>query len=137
MRRWEMQHAGRCANGFRRRATWPPWPGIRTFRRRPATGRDGAADCRAIPEAATQAAGASPGYRATPHIGAPCMGDTARMPASDFPEPLRQRLDEGLDALGLDRALAVPLLDYLALLLRWNRTYNLTAIRDPDEMVTR
>ena len=65
------------------------------------------------------------------------MGDTARMPASDFPEPLRQRLDEGLDALGLDRALAVPLLDYLALLLRWNRTYNLTAIRDPDEMVTR
>ncbi|WP_374012840.1 16S rRNA (guanine(527)-N(7))-methyltransferase RsmG [Pseudoxanthomonas koreensis] len=59
------------------------------------------------------------------------------MPASDFPEPLRQRLDEGLDALGLDRALAVPLLDYLALLLRWNRTYNLTAIRDPDEMVTR
>ena len=50
---------------------------------------------------------------------------------------LRQRLDDGLAALGLDRALAAPLLDYLALLLRWNRTYNLTAIRDPDEMVVR
>jgi len=57
--------------------------------------------------------------------------DTAFTPA------LRQRLDDGLHALGLDRALAAPLLDYLALLLRWNRTYNLTAIRDPDEMVVR
>jgi 16S rRNA (guanine527-N7)-methyltransferase len=57
--------------------------------------------------------------------------DTAFSPA------LRQRLDDGLAALGLDRALATPLLDYLALLLRWNRTYNLTAIRDPEEMVTR
>ena len=54
-----------------------------------------------------------------------------------FSPALRQRLDDGLAALGLDRALAVPLLDYLALLLRWNRTYNLTAIRDPDEMVVR
>ncbi|WP_028916561.1 16S rRNA (guanine(527)-N(7))-methyltransferase RsmG [Pseudoxanthomonas sp. J35] len=54
-----------------------------------------------------------------------------------FSPALRQRLDDGLAALGLDRALAAPLLDYLALLLRWNRTYNLTAIRDPDEMVTR
>ncbi|MDB6163024.1 MAG: gidB, partial [Xanthomonadaceae bacterium] len=31
---------------------------------------------------------------------------------------------------------ATPLLDYLALLERWNRTYNLTAIRDPGEMIT-
>ena len=54
-----------------------------------------------------------------------------------FPDSLRQRLDAGLDALGLDAALAEPLLAYLALLSRWNRTYNLTAIRDPEEMVTR
>lgn len=60
------------------------------------------------------------------------------MPAPpDFPEPLRRLLDEGLDALGLDRALAAPLLDYLALLQRWNRTYNLTAIRAPEQMVVR
>ncbi|MCD9029504.1 16S rRNA (guanine(527)-N(7))-methyltransferase RsmG [Luteimonas sp. BDR2-5] len=50
---------------------------------------------------------------------------------------LRAELSAGLRALGLDEALADPLLAYLALLARWNRTYNLTAIRDPREMVTR
>ena len=46
-------------------------------------------------------------------------------------------LDRGLREL----ALALPaggrerLLDYMALLLKWNRTYNLTAIRDPLSMV--
>ncbi len=49
---------------------------------------------------------------------------------------LRDTLDAGLATLALDPALAPPLLDYLALLVRWNRTYNLTAIRDPHEMVT-
>lgn len=49
---------------------------------------------------------------------------------------LRADLETGLDALALDRALASPLLDYLALLQRWNATYNLTAIRDPRQMVT-
>lgn len=29
------------------------------------------------------------------------------------------------------------LIDYLALLARWNQVYNLTAIRDPDEMLTK
>ena len=48
---------------------------------------------------------------------------------------LRARLDAGLDALALDRAHADALLAYLALLLRWNATYNLTAIRDPAAMV--
>ncbi len=48
---------------------------------------------------------------------------------------LRNELETGLAALGLDAALASPLLAYLALLERWNRTYNLTAIRDPHEMV--
>lgn len=54
-----------------------------------------------------------------------------------LPPALRQTLESGLAALALDRALATPLLDYLALLLRWNQTYNLTAVRDPAEMVTK
>jgi len=50
---------------------------------------------------------------------------------------LRDELEAGLAALGLAPALAGPLLAYLALLDRWNRTYNLTAIRDPREMVAK
>lgn len=46
-------------------------------------------------------------------------------------------LEAGLRALGLDPALAPPLLAYLALLARWNATYNLTAIRDPREMLVK
>jgi 16S rRNA (guanine527-N7)-methyltransferase len=57
------------------------------------------------------------------------------MTTSEFPAELRTELDAGLAALALDPALAMPLLAYLALLDRWNRTYNLTAIRDPREMV--
>ena len=51
--------------------------------------------------------------------------------------PLSPELEAGLSALGLPTALAPRLLDYLALLDRWNRTYNLTAIRDPREMLTK
>lgn len=55
-----------------------------------------------------------------------------------LPPGVTPRLHAGLIALGLDAdALAPPLLAYLALLHRWNHTYNLTAIRDPEEMVTR
>jgi 16S rRNA (guanine527-N7)-methyltransferase len=57
--------------------------------------------------------------------------------ANDLPPDLRPMLDAGLRALGLDTAHAPRLLAYLALLLRWNATYNLTAIRDPREMVTK
>ena len=52
-------------------------------------------------------------------------------------EALRAELRNGLRLLALDDALAGPLLDYLALLARWNRAYNLTAVRDPREMVVR
>lgn len=50
---------------------------------------------------------------------------------------LSSELEAGLSALGLPTALAPRLLDYLALLDRWNHTYNLTAIRDPREMLTK
>ncbi len=52
---------------------------------------------------------------------------------------LQRCLEEGIAALGLTLPPeAVPrLLDYQALLARWNATYNLTAVRDPAGMVTR
>ena len=50
---------------------------------------------------------------------------------------LSSELEAGLDALALPRALAPRLLDYLALLARWNQAYNLTAIRDPREMLSK
>jgi 16S rRNA (guanine527-N7)-methyltransferase len=54
-------------------------------------------------------------------------------------DALQARLEQGIAALGLSLpADAVPrLLDYQALLERWNAAYNLTAVRDPAEMVTR
>ncbi|MEF9978081.1 MAG: 16S rRNA (guanine(527)-N(7))-methyltransferase RsmG [Thermomonas sp.] len=54
---------------------------------------------------------------------------------SDEMSVLRTELEAGLAALSLDLALATPLLDYVALLVRWNATYNLTAVRDPREMI--
>ncbi len=55
-----------------------------------------------------------------------------------LPPTVRAELERGLTALHLDAAaLSPPLLDYLRLLVRWNGTYNLTAVRDPQEMVTR
>lgn len=51
---------------------------------------------------------------------------------------LQERLGEGLRQLGweLEKSQQQKLLDYLQLLSRWNRVYNLTAIRDPLEMLT-
>ncbi len=51
---------------------------------------------------------------------------------------LGKRLDEGLSELGLalDRDASSRLLEYLALLDKWNRTYNLTAIRDVARAVS-
>jgi len=54
-----------------------------------------------------------------------------------LPADARADLDAGLAAFGLDPALAEPLAHYLGLLLRWNAAYNLTAIRDAREMVTK
>ena len=52
---------------------------------------------------------------------------------------LEQQLRAGALQLGLsltDKQVAT-LLDYLALLQKWNRAYNLTAIRDPGDMLQR
>ena len=59
------------------------------------------------------------------------------MNAHALPPDLRATLERGLSALALAPVFAAPLLDYLALLARWNQTYNLTAVRDPREMVAK
>lgn len=56
---------------------------------------------------------------------------------NDFIAALRPELESGLSELGLATTLADPLMAYLALLQRWNQTYNLTAIRDPREMLVK
>ncbi|WP_445000060.1 16S rRNA (guanine(527)-N(7))-methyltransferase RsmG [Halomonas mongoliensis] len=49
------------------------------------------------------------------------------------------RLDQGLERLGIavDAEQRRQLLELVGLLHKWNRAYNLTAIRDPEEMVSR
>ena len=49
------------------------------------------------------------------------------------------QLQQGLLELGLehDEGLAESLLVYLDLLQRWNKAYNLTAVREPAQMITR
>ena len=51
---------------------------------------------------------------------------------------LADELARGIAALGVDvdAAQRERLLAYVALLAKWNRTYNLTAIREPERMVT-
>lgn len=53
--------------------------------------------------------------------------------------PPDNRLTAGLECLGIDPVtdLREKLWQYLRLLEKWNRVYNLTAVRDPQEMVTR
>ncbi len=52
---------------------------------------------------------------------------------------LERQLDHGAGVLGLalQPGVVPRLIDYLELLLRWNRPYNLTAVRDPEAMVVR
>ena len=47
-------------------------------------------------------------------------------------------LRQGAQALGLvlSEGQITQLLDFLALLQKWNKVYNLTAVRDPQEMLT-
>ncbi|GAA0246269.1 16S rRNA (guanine(527)-N(7))-methyltransferase RsmG [Rhodanobacter caeni] len=54
-------------------------------------------------------------------------------------DALQARLEQGIDQLGLrlPAGAVSRLLDYQGLLERWNATYNLTAVRDPAEMITR
>jgi len=50
-----------------------------------------------------------------------------------------EELQQGAHELGVDltEQQQTQLLGYLALLIKWNKAYNLTAVRDPDEMVSR
>ncbi len=53
-------------------------------------------------------------------------------------QALESKLRVGLSALelALSDAQVAALLDYLALIQKWTKVYNLTAVRDPDEMLT-
>ena len=52
--------------------------------------------------------------------------------------PLESTLRQGADALGLalSEVQLTQLLDYQALIQKWTQVYNLTAVRDPAEMMT-
>ncbi|CAN0604672.1 unnamed protein product, partial [Ectocarpus sp. 12 AP-2014] len=51
----------------------------------------------------------------------------------------QRQLETGLAAMGLELEASAQqqLLDFLALLNKWNGAYNLTAVRDPGQMVSR
>lgn len=53
-------------------------------------------------------------------------------------QELRAPLEAGLQVLGLDLTPAQidTLMEFQALLGKWNKVYNLTAVRDPQEMLT-
>lgn len=54
-------------------------------------------------------------------------------------EPLRQQLEFGLRQMGLHYSVPVQqkLVHYIQLIARWNKTFNLTAIRDVEDMVSK
>ncbi len=62
------------------------------------------------------------------------MTDQANLPPNGDPVTL---LEQGLTALGLPTDRVPQLLQYLELLAKWNRAYNITAIREPRQMVVR
>lgn len=56
---------------------------------------------------------------------------------TDLMESLSLPLDQGLERLGLEVPLPArrQLVEYLVLIERWNRVYNLTAVRNPADML--
>jgi len=54
-------------------------------------------------------------------------------------EPLRQQLEFGLKQMGLFYSVEVQqkLVHYIQLIARWNKVFNLTAVRDVEEMVSK
>ena len=54
-------------------------------------------------------------------------------------DSLLDKLANGLNALPLelDANVQSRLIDFIRLLVKWNRAYNLTAVRQPEQMVTR
>src|SRR5207237_9844498 len=82
-----------------------------------------------------------------PHIGRHAGGDLdSTRPletrlcrrAAEIGMTLEAELARGLDALHLVIAPEIQhkLLDYLELVQKWNRVYNLTAVRDAEKMLT-
>ena len=65
------------------------------------------------------------------------MASCARLPRHFFVEALQAKLEAGCKQLNLNPPIdAVEnLLRYLALVEKWNKTYNLTAITEPTKMV--
>jgi 16S rRNA (guanine527-N7)-methyltransferase len=57
--------------------------------------------------------------------------------STSFSPSLAQLLAEGTDELGLslDAGQQEKLLAYVALLAKWNKVYNLTAVREPERMI--
>ncbi|WP_455208130.1 16S rRNA (guanine(527)-N(7))-methyltransferase RsmG [Kaarinaea lacus] len=56
-----------------------------------------------------------------------------------MPNDLTAQLQRGLESLDLrlEQGQLSKLLAFVALLVKWNRVYNLTAVREPGEMLTR
>ncbi|WP_346796941.1 16S rRNA (guanine(527)-N(7))-methyltransferase RsmG [Halomonas sp. Bachu 37] len=67
------------------------------------------------------------------------ISETLKPLIASLPSAAVERLDQGLDQLQLDVSAhqRQQLLGLLALLHKWNRAYNLTAVRDLEEMVSR
>lgn len=63
---------------------------------------------------------------------------TAANAAPPSPTQLSRNLEAGLQQLGLNlnAITQAQLLDYMALIQKWTKVYNLTSVRDPAEMLT-